>query len=136
MEISNSISDQTKSTKRISGIVVTHSGIGQELLKAAESIVGPQENLTALSSKDVGFDSLCRQIHDAIPPDRDAIIMVDYFGGSAHIAARALRKLKRQTTVVSGVNLPMLLSFVTKREQFSYPELVEVIRTDAIRGIR
>jgi len=136
MEISNNSSSESTSSKPVFGLIVTHSDIGSELLKAAESIVGPLEHLAALSSKDVGFDSLCRQIQNAIHPDNDTVIMVDYFGGSAHIAARALRKLKTQQTIISGVNLPMLLSFITKREQLTYPKLVEVIRTDAIRGIR
>lgn len=30
----------------------------------------------------------------------------------------------------------MLLSFVTKRNQLTFSELTEVIKTDAIRGIR
>ena len=136
MEISNNSSNESTSPKPVFGLIVTHSGIGNELLKAAESIIGPQEYLAALSSKEVGFDSLCRQIQNAIYPDQDAVIMVDYFGGSAHVAARALRKSNIQRTIISGVNLPMLLSFITKREQLTYPELVEVIRTDAIRGIR
>jgi len=136
MEISNNSSCESTSPKPVFGLIVTHSGIGNELLKAAESIVGPQEYLVSLSSKDVGFDNLCQQIQSAIHPDHDAVIMVDYFGGSAHVAVRALRKTKTQRTIISGVNLPMLLSFITKREQLTYPKLVEVIRNDAIRGIR
>jgi len=136
MEISNNSFSESTSPKPVFGLIVTHSGIGDELLKATESIVGPQEHLIALSSKEVGFDSLCQQIQNTLHPDHDAVIMVDYFGGSAHVAARALRKSKTQLTIISGVNLPMLLSFVTKREQLTYPLLVEVIRTDAIRGIR
>jgi PTS system mannose-specific IIA component len=136
MEISNNYSNNDIALKPVFGLIVTHSGIGDELLKAAESIVGPQKYLIALSSKDLGFDSLCQLIQTALHPKCDAIVMVDYFGGSAHLAARTVPKIGTQRTIISGVNLPMLLSFITKREQFTYPELVEVVRTDAIRGIR
>jgi len=118
------------------GLVVTHQDIGRELLKAVESIAGPQENLQVLSNRDAGLDTLRQQIQSAIPPDRDAIIMVDYFGGSAHLAARASCQATDRQVFVCGVNLPMLLSFVTKRNQLTFSELTEVIKTDAIRGIR
>ena len=136
MGISNRSDHRLPAPVQAFGLVVTHQDIGRELVKAAESIAGPQENLEVLSNRDASFDALCQQIQSVIPPDRNAIIMVDYFGGSAHLAARAICKSTDRQVFVSGVNLPMLLSFVTKRNQLTFPELIEVIKADGIRGIR
>ena len=136
METLNNTDSLKQFRQPVFGLLVTHHGIGQELVKAAESIVGPQERLTVLSNQNASYDSLCRQIQAVLPADQDTVIMVDYFGGSAHLAVRSLCMSNTQWTLVSGVNLPMLLSFITKRDQLPFSELVEVIRTDAVRGIR
>ena len=136
MGTSNKVSAKRQFQTQIFGLLVTHHDIGLELVRAAESIVGPQEDIRVLSNQDASFDNLCRKIQALIPPDRDAIIMVDYFGGSGYLAARAICKSEDRREFVSGVNLPMVLSFVTKRNQLTFPELVEVIKADAVRGIR
>jgi PTS system mannose-specific IIA component len=132
----NSVGGKGEHHHPVFGVLVTHHNIGLELLKAAESIAGPQEDLVVLSNYQTGFDSLCQQIREKIPEGKDAIIMVDYFGGSAHLAAKETCKNDMRWVLVSGVNLPMVLSFVTKRHQLSFSQLVEIIRTDAVRGIR
>jgi len=38
-------------------------------------------------------------------------------------------------TLISGANLPMVLSFVTKRDSMDLQELTEAIKRDGIRGI-
>jgi len=136
MEISNRSDRAFPAAPQPFGLVVTHQNIGRELLSAVESIAGPQDNLQVLSNRDASFGTLCQQIQSLIPPDGNAIIMVDYFGGSAHLAARAICQSADRQVFVSGVNLPMLLSFVTKRNQLTFTELIEVIKADAIRGIR
>jgi PTS system mannose-specific IIA component len=136
MGISNRAGGERPVQQQIFGLLVTHHNIGLELIRAAASIVGPQEDLGVLSNQDASFDSLCQKIQSLIPPDRDAIIMVDYFGGSAYLAARTICKSADRRVFISGVNLPMVLSFVTKRNQLRFPELVEVIKADAVRGIR
>ncbi len=134
--MTNNPEDLDKKSKPILGILVTHHEIGRELLRAAESIVSPQENLVVLSNRNAGFDSLCQQIQSVIPDDMDTIVMIDYFGGSTHLAARSLCESNKRLALICGLNLPMLLSFVTKRNQLSFSQLVDVIQADAIRGIR
>ena len=118
------------------GLLVTHHGIGEELLRAAESIVGPQRDIEVVSNQGTSLEGLCERIESILPTDREVVAMVDYFGGSAHIAMKSLCKSHPELELVSGVNLPMLLSFITKRNQLPFSELVEVIRTDAVRGIK
>ncbi len=136
MATTNSPDIPDKGKQPVLGILVTHHDIGRELLRAAESIVSPQENLVVLSNQNAGFDSLCQQIQSVIPDDMDTVVMVDYFGGSTHLAARTLCESNKQLALICGLNLPMLLSFITKRNRLSFPQLVEAIQADGIRGIR
>ena len=135
MGISNRSNDTLPLQRQIFGLLVTHHDIGRELVNAAESIVGPQENLAVLSNQGASFDSLCQQIRSVIPDDQKSVIMVDYFGGSAHLAVRAICKSVDRQVILCGVNLPMVLSFVTKRDEMSLSELVDVMKEDALRGI-
>ena len=136
MATTNSPEDFDRELQPVFGILVTHHDIGRELLRAAESIVSPQENLVVFSNQNAGFDSLYQQIQSVIPDDMDTVVMVDYFGGSTHLAARTLCESNKRLALICGLNLPMLLSFVTKRSQLSFSQLVKIIRVDAIRGIQ
>lgn len=136
MAISNNPENSDKELQPVFGILITHYDIGRELLRAAESIVSPQDNLVVLSNQNVGFDSLQQQIRSVIPDDINVIVMVDNFGGSTHIAARTVCESNDRLALICGVNLPMLLSFITKRDRLEFPNLVEVIQEDAVRGIR
>jgi PTS system mannose-specific IIA component len=136
MAISNNPEDVKTIIQPVFGILITHFDIGRELLRAAESIVSPQDNIVVLSNQGMGFDGLQQQIRSTIPDDMDVIVMVDNFGGSTHIAARAVCESNKRIALICGVNLPMLLSFITKRDQLDFSKLVEVVREDSIRGIR
>lgn len=136
MVITNNPEDSYKKIQPVFGILITHFDIGSELLRAAESIINPQDNLVVLSNQNMGFECLRQQIQSVIPIDMNVIIMVDNFGGSTHIAAKAVCESNDCIALICGVNLPMLLSFITKRDRLDFPRLVEVVQEDAIRGIR
>jgi mannose/fructose-specific phosphotransferase system component IIA len=62
--------------------------------------------------------------------------MVDLCGGSPYMACCGLCDLPGEAKIVSGVNLPMLLSYFTKRDKLSLTELSETVERDAMRGIQ
>jgi mannose/fructose-specific phosphotransferase system component IIA len=70
------------------------------------------------------------------------IIFTDFLGGSAYAVARQLvhdcqsKEGVRDCAALTGVNLPMLISFVTKRGKLPFAELVEAVRNDGHRGIQ
>jgi mannose/fructose-specific phosphotransferase system component IIA len=51
------------------------------------------------------------------------------------MACVSLPEDRRNCALVAGVNLPMLLSFFTKREKLSLNELAETVQKDGVRGI-
>jgi mannose/fructose-specific phosphotransferase system component IIA len=112
--------------KQITGIVVTHGKLGEELLKTVGLIVGEVHDCHALSGSDLGDEKVIESIHKILDENKvgQAVVFVDYFGGSCGASCvRATRGLEG-VTVISGVNLPILLDFVTKQGVMGYDELV------------
>lgn len=111
------------------GIIITHGALAEELLHTAELIVGRSEGCFALCGSDLCDEALVGKIRKIIEDSgrKNAVLFVDYFGGSCCInsvrAAEGLLGVK----VVSGVNLPILLDFITKRSSMDFEEMVDHI---------
>lgn len=119
----------------IKGIIVGHQEIGSVLHRALECISGECENLlyfttNGLSTKELASDI----IESGVNCDDGVIIFVDVYGGSCWRAAKMAKLPKYH--IISGLNLPMLLSFINKRDSYKYEELSKVIENDGKRGIR
>ncbi len=115
------------------GILVTHGGLARELIQTAEYIIGEIPFCYAISNKDLGDEALIARIRGIIEKASPSFVFlfVDYFGSSCSMnCTRAARGMKN-VVVISGVNLPILLDFVTKRGTMS-PE--EIVRNLVKRG--
>lgn len=110
----------------ITGIVVTHGRLAEELVRTAELIVGPASELYAISGSDLCDEEVVRGIRGVIERRGGArvLVFVDYFGGSCCINSVRAIEGEEGVKVLSGVNLPVLLSFVTKRGTMTFEELV------------
>ena len=111
----------------IAGIIVTHGQLGEELLKTVNLIVGEIHDCYALSGSDLCDQEVIDSIHEILDrhAGKKAVIFVDYFGGSCGATCvRASRGLK-DVKVISGVNLPILLDFVTKQGTLGFEEIVD-----------
>ncbi len=120
------------------GIIVTHGGLAEELLRTAELIVGKTEGCYAISGSDICDDELIRKIRRIIGESgkRHAVIFVDYFGGSCCInCARAVDGIQG-VKVVSGVNLPLLLDFLTKQGAMEFEDLIRHLISRGSESIR
>ncbi len=113
--------------KDITGIVVTHGQLGEELLKTVRLIVGEIYDCYALSGSDLGDEKTVESIRGILDANntKKAVVFVDYFGGSCGASCvRATRGLEG-VKVISGVNLPVLLDFVTKQGMMGFDEIVD-----------
>lgn len=109
------------------GIIVTHGELAEELLHTTELIIGKIAGCYALSGSDFCDEEVIDRIRKIIEQERGsrAIVFVDYFGGSCCInTVRAVRGLKG-VKVISGVNLPILLDFLTKRDSLEFHEMID-----------
>ncbi|MBK6765800.1 MAG: hypothetical protein IPG71_05560 [bacterium] len=119
----------------IRGVLVTHGSLGQSLHDAAFSVLGPQEGVTVVSNSGLSLEQIQENVRNVMTGD-STLIMVDLCGGSPFMACCSLTGLTAHYAVVSGINLPMLLSFFTKRDQLTLAELAETVARDAVRGIQ
>ncbi|MEL6822796.1 MAG: hypothetical protein AAFP70_13640 [Calditrichota bacterium] len=119
----------------IPGIIVSHGKLAEELKVAVELIVGPSRKLHAISNEGFEPDSLAESIRKHFPENQPVFIFTDLRGGSCWRAAMIAAKAHDNIRVFAGVNMPMLISFITKRSQLPVAELLEVILEDTSRGI-
>ncbi|MBL0060605.1 MAG: hypothetical protein IPP40_03725 [bacterium] len=119
----------------IRAILVTHGTLGQSLYDAAISVLGPQAGASVLSNSGLSLEQIQSKVR-ALLTDESTLIMVDLCGGSPFMACCALNNLPGDTAIVSGVNLPMLLSYFTKRDKMSLSDLSQTVERDAVRGIQ
>jgi PTS system mannose-specific IIA component len=122
----------------VGAVIIAHSFVGKELIATAEYIVGKIEGLTAASvdCKTNAFEAR-KAIATAIKEvdqGNGVLLLTDLFGGSpSNIAFSFLNHEKIE--VVSGVSLPMILTFWNKRENKNLEELAKLVQLSGIRNI-
>ena len=108
------------------GIIVTHGGLAQELLDTAGQVVGEIPFCYAISNRDLSDEALVSKIKKIIERTDPSFtfLFADYFGSSCALnCVRAARGMD-DAVVISGVNLPILLDFVTKRGTMEPKEII------------
>lgn len=120
------------------GIIITHGPMARALIKAAETILGKTTLLHGFSSTDMTMKEISEKAGKIIESDdwpEDTLILVSLKGGSCWRAALTIRSEQQNVAVVAGINLSMLLSFITKRANHTLDELASLAKEDGIRGI-
>ena len=110
----------------ISAIVVTHGRLADEFVATARKIFGNFSGVYALSNEDKSPQALSDEIEAVIEargPGETFIIFVDFLFGSCGHATLAVERRYKNVRVVSGVNLPMLLAFLNKRNDVNFERL-------------
>jgi PTS system mannose-specific IIA component len=109
----------------INVVVVTHGDFGTALVRAAEMIVGPQENVRAVAllpeeSPDGFGDKLDAALADL--DGQDILLLIDLFGGTpCNVSSRKV--LQTNTEVITGMNLAMVIEALTSRDGTPLSEL-------------
>ena len=103
--------------KPLRGVVACHGGLAEALIDATERISGVTGALAPVSNTDCDRGLIERRIADAVG-EGPAIVFTDMASGSCLIAAATLarREAGGRVSVVTGVNLAMLIDFVFHRE--------------------
>ena len=125
-------------SRRVAGVVVTHGQVANELLAAAETIIGPIKHIAAVS---IGWhddvDAATGEIERAVTrvsEGRGVLLMTDMFGGTpTNIASMFLKD--GEVEVVTGVNLPMVIKLASQAGEESLTEVARRVRDQGREGI-
>jgi len=114
----------------IGGVIVSHGKLGEELLNALTIILGEAVNIDAISigwyddveeSKKKISKSLKR-----VEQKNGVVIFTDMFGGTASNLSFSFLK-DNQVEIITGVNLPMLIKFVSLQRSNNLKEVAKKV---------
>ncbi|MBN2034504.1 MAG: PTS sugar transporter subunit IIA [Deltaproteobacteria bacterium] len=119
-------------------LIVSHCNLGRELLNAAEFIVGKIDCSDAMAiTETTGTEKLIHAIKakvNAIDTGDGVIILTDMFGGTpSNLSLSFLKEGKIE--VLTGVNLPMIISIIQNRTRDKLNVLAEKALEAAKAGI-
>lgn len=98
--------------KKVGGVIVSHGQVANELLSAAETVVGPLRHIAAVSigwhdDVEIAKNEIDRAIK-LVSVGAGVLILTDMFGGTpTNISAMFLKE--DEVEIVTGVNLPMVI---------------------------
>jgi len=121
----------------IKGLMITHGELGKSLIDVAESILEKKSDIEFFR---FGWDEdgtvIEKKIKAYIDKNKDngIVIFTDMFGGSP--ANLSLRFNRPNVEIITGINLPGLLKFLTyKDKKINFKDLLKIVRDGAREGI-
>ncbi len=100
-------------------VIVTHGYLGVALLNAAELIIGKQEHVKAVAFESgqavADLQERITQASKEVDNGQGTLILVDIVGGSPYNASALIAVEQGNHEVITGVNLPMLISILPVR---------------------
>ncbi len=120
-------------------LVVTHSGLGEALIEAAESILeGPLGAATAVSvDLSQSAEKMRKKIGagiKAVDQGNGVLILTDMFGGTPSNLSLSFLEEGR-IEVLTGVNLPVLIRAAKMRKDKTLSEIAESVQAYGRRSI-
>ena len=123
---------------KIGGVIVSHGQVANELVAAAEAVVGDLSHITAVS---IGWhddvEMAKAEIERAIAnvsQGKGVLLLTDMFGGTpTNIAAMFLKA--GEVEIVTGVNLPMVIKLAALTREMSLQELAKEVEDEGKEAI-
>ena len=116
--------------KKIGGVIVSHGKVANELLAAAETVVGKLDHITAVSigwndNVETAKNDIARAIKK-VTKGNGVILLTDMFGGTpTNISAMFLAD--GDVEVVTGVNLPMVIKLASQHRETLLMEMAKEV---------
>ncbi len=114
----------------IGGIIVSHGKLAEELLNALNIILGEAVNIEAISIgwyDDVEESKIkINQSLRRVDQKNGVLIFTDMFGGTPSNLSFTFLK-EGQVDIITGVNLPMLIKFVSLQRDYNLKEVAKKV---------
>lgn len=121
---------------RVPVLLVTHADLAASLLRAAERVYGPIDDVEVLSNEGLSREALERRIEAVVSSwSRGGLVLTDFWGGSCHTCGATAAR-GRGVVVLTGLNLPILLDYLHNRDGHGVDELAERLQHKGRESIR
>ena len=117
--------------KIVGGVIVSHGRVANELLTAAETVVGKLTHIEAVS---IGWQDNVESARDEIAKSikrvstgNGVILLTDMFGGTPSNLSISIMD-EANVEVIAGVNLPMLIKLATIRAEVDLAKAVDLAK--------
>ncbi len=114
-------------------IIFTHGDLGQSLIDTVGLVIQTDIEIVVISNKGLDLKGSAKLLESSLK-DEDNFVLTDFPGGSCFMASKIVGKSNELFTI-SGVNISMIISFITKHNNNDSNELVEIIKNDGKRAI-
>jgi mannose PTS system EIIA component len=116
--------------KKVGGVIVSHGQVANELVAAAETVVGEVSHITAVS---IGWhddvETAQNEIENAIQKvsrGNGVLLLTDMFGGTpTNISAMFYKE--GEVEIVTGVNLPMVIKLASQTVELPLTEMADEV---------
>jgi PTS system mannose-specific IIA component len=119
-------------------VIVSHGQVANELLAAAETVVGDMSHITAVSigwhdDVEIAKDEIDRAIKK-VSQGVGVLVLTDMFGGTpTNISAMFLRE--NEVEIVTGVNLPMVIKLASTSDEIGLSEMAKLVEEQGKQSI-
>jgi mannose PTS system EIIA component len=115
----------------IGALITTHGNLGNELIRAAELIKGPLNDILHVSvDQTKNVEDIKKEISNAIKKldkGKGVLVLTDLFGGTpSNISLSFIKEGKVE--VLTGVNLPMVLKLSEVKEDMTLRDFACLIK--------
>lgn len=124
--------------KKIGGVVVSHGQFANEIVAAAETVVGELRHIAAVSigwhdDVEVAKNEISRAIK-TVSDGKGVLILTDMFGGTpTNISAMFIGE--GDIEIVTGVNLPMVIKLASQNKEMTLSEMAKEVETQGKQAI-
>ena len=125
-------------SKKIGGVIVSHGQLANELLAAAEQVVGEVNHVKSVSigwhdNVEAAQDAIDRAIKE-VSEGQGVLLLTDMFGGTpTNISAMFIAE--GEVEVVTGVNLPMVIKLASQNTEKTLSEMAEELENQGKQSI-
>jgi PTS system mannose-specific IIA component len=110
----------------VTGIIVTHGQLAEEILLTARMVFGEFSHCYPVSNTSKSPKALLEDLETVIDAEKSEgyILFVDFLGSCSQACMR-LQAGRDNVSIISGINLPIFLAFLNKRDKIPFEKLPE-----------
>ena len=117
--------------------IITHGNLAKTLSDVSNLLTTPIVESYTYSNSEKSLEELSDEISEIIDlkQPENLIFFVDLMGGSCWMLINRLKRKYPHAQLLSGVNIPMLVSFQINYNHLTWQDLLEKIIADGKKGI-